>query len=169
MTSFKVDDFAAYERQTRRLLEAAIGGDRREDKPAWWRYFYLRTLSPAELTGEPDAQILELVAQGRAVGITGPSHAVICHVDLAHTWWWNTWNSTVAKSTGTLWVDNCIPNCALGKGKLPPPVRDPLGREVPQRPRLLLADDLVHVRLPDLRQPPHLHFSSQGGTVPGWH
>jgi predicted RecB family nuclease len=25
--SFKVDDFAAYERQTRRLLEAAIGGD----------------------------------------------------------------------------------------------------------------------------------------------
>jgi len=81
LTSFKVDDFAAYERQTRRLLEGAIGGDRREDKPAWWRYFYLRTLSPAELTGEPDAQILELVAQGRAVGITGPSHAVICHVD----------------------------------------------------------------------------------------
>ncbi len=34
---------------------------------------------------------------------------------MAHTWWWNTWNSTVAKSTGTLWVDNCIPNCALGK------------------------------------------------------
>jgi predicted RecB family nuclease len=27
LTSFKVDDFAAYERQTRRLLEAAIGGD----------------------------------------------------------------------------------------------------------------------------------------------
>ena len=25
--SFKVDDFAAYERQTRRLLAAAIGGD----------------------------------------------------------------------------------------------------------------------------------------------
>jgi len=34
---------------------------------------------------------------------------------IAHTWWWNTWNSTVAKSAGTLWVDNCIPNCALGK------------------------------------------------------
>ena len=34
---------------------------------------------------------------------------------MAHTWWWNTWSSTVAKSTGTLWVDNCIPNCALGK------------------------------------------------------
>ena len=34
---------------------------------------------------------------------------------MAHTWWWNTWNSTVAKSAGTLWVDNCIPDCALGK------------------------------------------------------
>jgi hypothetical protein len=22
---------------------------------------------------------------------------------MAHPWWWNTWNSTVAKSTGTLW------------------------------------------------------------------
>ena len=21
---------------------------------------------------------------------------------MAHTWWWNTWNSTVAKSAGTL-------------------------------------------------------------------
>ena len=28
---------------------------RRGDKPAWWRYFYLQTLSSAELTGEPDA------------------------------------------------------------------------------------------------------------------
>ena len=28
---------------------------------------------------------------------------------MAHTWWWNTWNSTVAKSAGTLWVANCIP------------------------------------------------------------
>lgn len=33
----------------------------------------------------------------------------------AHTWYWNTWNSTTAKSTGTLWVDNCVPNCASGK------------------------------------------------------
>ena len=24
-------------------------------RPAWWRYFYVRTLSPAELIGEPDA------------------------------------------------------------------------------------------------------------------
>ena len=31
------------------------------------------------------------------------------------TWYWNTWNSTTAKSTGTLWVDNCVPNCAQGK------------------------------------------------------
>ena len=34
---------------------------------------------------------------------------------MAHTWYWNTWNSAVARSTGTLWVNNCIPNCALGK------------------------------------------------------
>ena len=34
---------------------------------------------------------------------------------MAHTWYWNTWNSQVAKSTGTLWTDNCVPNCALGK------------------------------------------------------
>ena len=34
---------------------------------------------------------------------------------MAHTWYWSTWNSQVAKSTGTLWTDNCIPNCAYGK------------------------------------------------------
>jgi len=34
---------------------------------------------------------------------------------MAHTWWWNTWNSRVARSAGTLWTDNCIPDCADGK------------------------------------------------------
>ena len=34
---------------------------------------------------------------------------------MAHTWYWNTWNSSDAKSTGTLWVNNCVPNCAQGK------------------------------------------------------
>ncbi len=43
------------EGQARRLLADLLDWHRREDKPAWWRYFYLRTLSPAELTGEPDA------------------------------------------------------------------------------------------------------------------
>ena len=43
------------EGQARALLADLIDWHRREDKPAWWRYFYLRTLSPAELTGEPDA------------------------------------------------------------------------------------------------------------------
>jgi hypothetical protein len=33
---------------------------------------------------------------------------------MAHTWHWNTWNSRDAKSTGTLVLDNCQPNCALG-------------------------------------------------------
>ena len=43
------------EGQARVLLADLLDWHRREDKPAWWRYFYLRTLSPAELTGEPDA------------------------------------------------------------------------------------------------------------------
>jgi hypothetical protein len=34
---------------------------------------------------------------------------------MAHTWYWNTWNSTTAKSTGTLWVTNCVPTCAQSK------------------------------------------------------
>jgi hypothetical protein len=49
----------AFPRKRRRggrgLLADLIDWHRREDKPAWWRYFYLRTLRPAELTGEPDA------------------------------------------------------------------------------------------------------------------
>ena len=43
------------EGQARALLADLLDWHRREDKPAWWRYFYLRTLTPAELTGEPDA------------------------------------------------------------------------------------------------------------------
>jgi hypothetical protein len=39
---------------------------RHEDKPAWWRSFCLRTLSPAELTGEPDA--LGGLSGGEVVG-----------------------------------------------------------------------------------------------------
>ena len=43
------------EQKARALLADLLDWHRREDKPAWWRYFYLRTLSPAELIGEPDA------------------------------------------------------------------------------------------------------------------
>ena len=43
------------EGQARALLADLLDWHRREDKPAWWRYFYVRTLSPAELIGEPDA------------------------------------------------------------------------------------------------------------------
>jgi hypothetical protein len=46
--------------------DLSAGPHRREDKPAWWRYFYLRTLSPAELTGEPDA--LGALTGGDVVG-----------------------------------------------------------------------------------------------------
>jgi predicted RecB family nuclease len=43
------------ERQARVLLADLLDWHRREDKPAWWRYFSVRALSPAELIGEPDA------------------------------------------------------------------------------------------------------------------
>jgi predicted RecB family nuclease len=48
-------DAIAWERPARALLADLLDWHRREAKPAWWRYFYLRTLSPAELIGEPDA------------------------------------------------------------------------------------------------------------------
>jgi hypothetical protein len=34
---------------------------------------------------------------------------------MAHTWHWNTWGPKTATSTGTLWTNNCVPNCAQGK------------------------------------------------------
>ena len=34
---------------------------------------------------------------------------------MAHTWHWSTWGPKTATSTGTLWTDNCVPNCAQGK------------------------------------------------------
>ena len=43
------------EGRARALLAGLLDWHQCEDTPAWWRYFYLRTLSPAELTGEPDA------------------------------------------------------------------------------------------------------------------
>jgi predicted RecB family nuclease len=43
------------EQRARALQADLLDWHRREDKPAWWRYFQLHTLSPAELTGEPDA------------------------------------------------------------------------------------------------------------------
>jgi uncharacterized protein len=41
--------------QAQVLLADLLDWHRREAKPAWWRYFYVRTLSPDELIGEPDA------------------------------------------------------------------------------------------------------------------
>jgi uncharacterized protein len=41
--------------RARVLLADLLDWHRREDKPAWWRYFSVRELSPAELIGEPDA------------------------------------------------------------------------------------------------------------------
>ena len=43
------------EESAKALLADLIDWHRREAKPAWWRYFHLRTLSAQELIGEPDA------------------------------------------------------------------------------------------------------------------
>ena len=43
------------EQAARALLADLLDWHRREAKPAWWRYFYVRNLSPGELIGEPDA------------------------------------------------------------------------------------------------------------------
>ena len=63
-TRSKVSDYAAYERQTRR------------------RGSYLPMQGPPGTgkTYTAAEQIVELIAQGRTVGITGPSHAVICRL-----------------------------------------------------------------------------------------
>lgn len=43
------------EDEAKALLAELLDWHRREAKPAWWRYFYLRTLNPSDLIGEPDA------------------------------------------------------------------------------------------------------------------
>jgi len=43
------------EQKARALLADLLDWHRRDAKPEWWRYFYVRTLSAAELIGEPDA------------------------------------------------------------------------------------------------------------------
>jgi len=48
------------------LLADLLEWHRRENKPAWWRYFYVRTLSSSDLVNEPDA--LGLLSGGAVVG-----------------------------------------------------------------------------------------------------
>jgi uncharacterized protein len=43
------------EQRIKALLADLLDWHRREAKPAWWRYFQVRTLSASELIGEPDA------------------------------------------------------------------------------------------------------------------
>ena len=43
------------EQKAKALLADLLGWHRRDAKPEWWRYFYVRTLSAAELIDEPDA------------------------------------------------------------------------------------------------------------------
>jgi uncharacterized protein len=54
------------EEQAKALLADLLDWHRREAKPAWWRYFHVRTLSTDELIGEPDA--LGGLAGGDIVG-----------------------------------------------------------------------------------------------------
>jgi predicted RecB family nuclease len=54
------------EQEAKALLADLVDWHRREAKPAWWRYFYVRTLSAGELAGEPDA--LSGLAGGGIVG-----------------------------------------------------------------------------------------------------
>ena len=92
---------------------------------------------------------------------------------MAHTWWWNTWNSQVARSTGTLWTENCVPNCAYGK-------------ESYHKLYVTLSGVKYHTGrpyfsvmtwyTPGYRLPGHktstavLHFGIlPGASVPGWH
>ena len=48
------------------LLADLLEWHRRENKPAWWRYFYVRTLSSEDLVSEPDA--LGLLVGGEIIG-----------------------------------------------------------------------------------------------------
>jgi len=54
------------EESARALLADLLEWHRRENKPAWWRYFYVRTLSSSDLVNEPDA--LGLLSPGVGVG-----------------------------------------------------------------------------------------------------
>jgi hypothetical protein len=90
----------------------------------------------------------------------------------AHTWHWNTWNSEDAKSTGTLWVNSCVPDCARG-------------RESYHHLFVTLKDVKDHngaayysvmtwytpgYRLPGYKtSTATLHFTTEGGTIPVWH
>jgi predicted RecB family nuclease len=54
------------EEAARALLADLLEWHRRENKPQWWRYFYVRTLSSDDLVAEPDA--LGLLTGGAVVG-----------------------------------------------------------------------------------------------------
>jgi hypothetical protein len=94
----------------------------------------------------------------------------------AHTWWWNTWNATTAKSTGTLWVDNCIPNCAYGKESYHKlyvtlwAVKYHNGRAYYSAMTWYTPGYRMRINTPYMTSTTTLHFSVYpGGTVPFWH
>jgi len=72
---------------------------------------------PAVTTSAAPVPVIYNYAAGWSNPAVRPPWVIIGEggAPMAHTWYWSAWNSQVAKSTGTLWTDNCIPNCAYGK------------------------------------------------------
>jgi len=91
---------------------------------------------------------------------------------MAHTWWWNTWNSTVAKSTRDPLGGQLHPQLRAGQGKLPPPVVTLSGVKY-HNGRAYYSQMTWYTpgyrTFGSHRSTLVLHFSTQGGTVPDWH
>ena len=94
----------------------------------------------------------------------------------AHTWYWSAWDkgepAPHATSTGTLWVNSCIPNCAQGKESYHhlvvtlSAVRTRNGvRYYSQMTWYTPGYRLYGYRTSTAV----LHYSVTGGTVPYWH
>ncbi len=90
---------------------------------------------------------------------------------MAHTWYWNTWGTWTAKSTGTLWTNNCIPNCALGKTSYHKlyVTLDWIKWHGSTRYFYRMKWYTPGYHLRGYSSTAVLHFGLQGGTAPGWH
>jgi hypothetical protein len=91
---------------------------------------------------------------------------------MAHTWYWNTWGTWTAKSAGTLWTNNCTPNCALGKTSYHKLyvtldwIKWHNGTRYFYRMKWYTPGYRLHGYSTSTAV---LHFGLEGGTVPGWH
>jgi hypothetical protein len=90
---------------------------------------------------------------------------------VAHTWHWSAWNSKDARSAGTLWVYDCVPDCAESKVSY-------------HKLTVTMADvkhhngrayySLMTWHTPGYRLPGYpastavLYFGTEGGKIPVW-